>query len=69
MNIVLGKDSVSLLDPPNDGFVKDGGEMWKIGRTGSGNIALRRAGDVHPDFLPDGMDLVSFCEWINRRAQ
>lgn len=63
--IQLGKDEVSFLDPPNEGLLRDkSGRDWRIGRTGNGNIMLRSA-ESHPDFLPDGMDLQSFCQWIN----
>lgn len=63
--IQIGVDQVSLLDPPNEGTLRDkAGREWKIGRTGSGNIMLRLQ-EPHPAFLPDGMDLQSFCQWIN----
>lgn len=67
MHIILGKTEVSMLKPPNAGTVQDGTEVWTIGRTGSGNIILRRFGVVHPDFMPDGMDLLSFVYWINSK--
>ncbi len=65
--VILGKTEASLLNPPNSGLVQDKDEIWTIGRTGSGNIALRRFGTLHPDFWPDGMDLQTFCQWINSK--
>lgn len=67
--IRLGIDGVSMLNPPTEGIVIDQqGRKWNIGRTGSGNIMLRpdfSGFQSHPEFLPDGMDLLSFCQWIN----
>lgn len=65
--IQLGRDQVSLLNPPNEGTVIDkAGREWRIGRTGYGNIMLRSF-EPHSDFLPDGMDLQAFCQWINNQ--
>lgn len=71
MKIVLGKTEASMINPPLDGTVEINGIDWRIGRTGSGNIMLRRPSaplnpaEPHPEFLPDGMDLQTFVWWIN----
>lgn len=68
-HIYLGKEQVSMMDPPTEGVVHDKqGREWIIGRTGSGNIMLRpefSGFQSHADFLPDGMSLMAFCQWIN----
>jgi hypothetical protein len=72
MNIILGKTEVSLLNPPNEGWLmigEDNLKKWtwfKIGRNSSGLIVLRNNGDCHPEFR-DGMDLQTFCDWINSK--
>lgn len=63
--IRLGKDRVSLLNPPNEGIVDTPTHAWKIGRSGDGMIVLRGNGCVHPDFAQGGMSMLQFCEWIN----
>lgn len=72
MNVILGKTEVSMIDPPTGGTVLDrSGKSWRIARTGSGNIILRgyfaplNPSEPHREFLPDGMDLQTFCWWIN----
>lgn len=65
MEIILGKTEVGLLNPPNEGTVKDGSVLWKISRTGNGNIALRQSGECHADLVNGGMDMQTFCQWIN----
>lgn len=66
--IILGKDQVSLINPPTDGFVVDKFTPWLIGRNGEGRVVLRRPDtrEPHPDFLA-GMDLDTFCYWISSR--
>jgi hypothetical protein len=75
MKIILGKSEACLIDPPNNGEVIEhpsnpfsnppiASRHWKIGRNGSGLIVLRDNSETHPQFMA-GMDLRSFCEWIN----
>lgn len=68
--IILGKDQVSLINPPTEGSVVDNGTgtAWLIGRNSDGRLVLRRPDtrEPHPDFLA-GMDLETFCYWINSR--
>lgn len=69
MVIEIGKTQVSLLDPPNDGTVRDvGGKVWNIGRNCDGAIVLRSSGVAHPEFL-GGMYLAEFCQWVNEQVK
>jgi hypothetical protein len=66
--IELGKEQVSMMNPPNEGELLDKqGQKWRIGRTGDGSIILRSNGS-HPEFLPGGKSLQEFCQWINDQA-
>lgn len=73
MTIRLGKDSVSMLNPPTAGLVYDReGRKWNIKRNGQGMIVLRpdfSGYQAHPDFVPLGMSLEQFCWWINQQLQ
>jgi hypothetical protein len=68
MEIILGKTQVSMLNPPNEGTVKDKeGRIWNI-KGGSGGIVLKNGFECHPDFV-NGMDMVNFCWWINDKFE
>jgi hypothetical protein len=62
--IRLGREQVSMMNPPNDGIIDDGVHAWLIGRHGDGSIRLRHNGVTHPDFI-EGKFMVEFCCWIN----
>lgn len=68
IRVRIGKDQVSLLNPPNEGVVIQAGAEWQIRRNSYGKIVLRKSPtEPHPEFL-DGMYIDEFCQWINMQA-
>jgi hypothetical protein len=67
--IILGQTTVSMMNPPNEGFVVAGETSWVIARDYRGLIVLRipETGVAHLDFL-EGMYMAEFCQWINIQA-
>jgi hypothetical protein len=66
--LILGKEQVSMMTPPDCDFVRDEntGITWKRSSSSNGLITLRDGLECHPDFV-NGMDMAQFCWWINNQ--